>query len=358
MVLGRLVAVVAGGVGLVLIAKDIWDLRNGVLPIIASEMKSDASHQKIREELAMVLKTQLNEQTKTLSAQTADKVVGIWQEFRRVHAKVVELAGKHQRFKAFLDSIGRNDMPKLDRVAAIVLVNEVEAGILKRLDDGTLDQAVKNFNGDALQIAEDTNSLADSFGWINLTDAKLKPVLDNELHRRARPDAFTKAGLNKILALEDRMVIIRLTELTREARDPLIDLEPDRLKTLAKTLDSSELASLSRYMTGLKPAARLRILNAVASDSVQFRKISSAGIREAILRSDDQLAAVALMLRAGGLTAVSLIPEDIELALEGRIQPWLIWEKHSMALDNPLLCWVCFSSLYSGGFFLEGARKW
>ncbi|HWK34197.1 MAG TPA: hypothetical protein VNR51_11020, partial [Hyphomicrobium sp.] len=31
-VLARLVSVVAGGVGLVLIAKDIWDLRNGVLP--------------------------------------------------------------------------------------------------------------------------------------------------------------------------------------------------------------------------------------------------------------------------------------------------------------------------------------
>ena len=34
-ILSRLVSVVAGGVGLVLIAKDIWDFRHGVLPIIA-----------------------------------------------------------------------------------------------------------------------------------------------------------------------------------------------------------------------------------------------------------------------------------------------------------------------------------
>jgi hypothetical protein len=34
-VLGRLVSVVAGGVGVVLIAKDIWEFRHGVLPIIA-----------------------------------------------------------------------------------------------------------------------------------------------------------------------------------------------------------------------------------------------------------------------------------------------------------------------------------
>ena len=34
-ILSRLVSVVAGGVGLVLIAKDIWDFRHGVLPIVA-----------------------------------------------------------------------------------------------------------------------------------------------------------------------------------------------------------------------------------------------------------------------------------------------------------------------------------
>src|SRR5581483_11055976 len=39
-ILSKLVSVVASGVGLVLIAKDIWDFRHGVLPIVAGEMKS------------------------------------------------------------------------------------------------------------------------------------------------------------------------------------------------------------------------------------------------------------------------------------------------------------------------------
>ncbi len=331
-VLGRLVTVVAGGVGLVLIAKDIWDLRNGVLPIIAAEMKSDESHQKIREELAAVLKTQLTEQTKTLSAQTADKVVGIWQEFRRVHAKVIELTEKHDRFKGFLDTVGREDMPKLDRVAAIVLANEGEDGILKRLGDGTLDEAVKNFDNNALQIAEDANSIEESFGWINLTGAKLGPIVEYELHRRARPDELTKAGLNKILALEDRLAIVRLAELSREARQPLIELETGRLKSLVKSLNAVELDSLSRFMTGLKPAAKTRVLNAVESDPGKFRKISDPVIREAILRSDDQQSAVGLMLRSGGLGDVSQIPEDVGLVLDGRIDPRLVWEKHTVPL--------------------------
>jgi hypothetical protein len=51
-ILGRLVSVVAGGVGLILIAKDIWDFRHGVLPIIGTEMKSKDTKDKVREELA------------------------------------------------------------------------------------------------------------------------------------------------------------------------------------------------------------------------------------------------------------------------------------------------------------------
>jgi hypothetical protein len=49
-VLSRLVSVVAGGVGLALIAKDIWDFRHGVLPIIADEMKSQATKDKVEED--------------------------------------------------------------------------------------------------------------------------------------------------------------------------------------------------------------------------------------------------------------------------------------------------------------------
>ena len=329
-VLGRLVSVVAGGVGLVLIAKDIWDMRNGVLPIIAAEMKSNASNEKIREELVSVLKSQLGDQAKILSAHTADKVVAIWQEFRRVHAKVVELSLKHEGFKSFLDTVNRGDMPRLDRVAAIILANEGEAGILKRLDNGTLNEAVKKFDNDALQIAEDTNSLEQSFGWLKLTGAKLKPILEYDIHRRAKHTDFTPSGLAKTMALNDRLAITRLTDLTREARTPLFELDGEKLKKLAREFNTAELETLSRYLTGLKPAAKSRIINAVAFNPVQFRKISSTAIREAILTSEDQQAAVNLMLRTSSMMDLPNIPKDIQLAFDGRINPRLVWEKHTL----------------------------
>jgi hypothetical protein len=90
-VLARLVSVVAGGVGLVLLAKDIWDLRNGVLPIVADEMKSRETKQKVREELAKSLNEEIGRHVEDIGAKAAGRVIEVWQEFRRAHAKALQI---------------------------------------------------------------------------------------------------------------------------------------------------------------------------------------------------------------------------------------------------------------------------
>src|SRR5436190_18763384 len=134
-VLSRLVSVVAGGVGVVLIAKDIWDFRHGVLPIIATEMKSKETKDKVREELAKSIDEQIGDSVKEIAEKTADRVLDIWLEFRRAHAKVVELADKQEVFKRFLETVKADDMPKLDEIVGLVLASEGETGFNKRLGD-------------------------------------------------------------------------------------------------------------------------------------------------------------------------------------------------------------------------------
>ena len=115
-VLARLVSVVAGGVGLVLIAKDIWDLRKGVLPIIAEEMKAKATKEKVQEELAKSLDEQIGEHVKEIGSKAAERVVQIWQEFRRAHAKALDLAERNPAFRGFLDSVKPEALARLDEV--------------------------------------------------------------------------------------------------------------------------------------------------------------------------------------------------------------------------------------------------
>ena len=75
-------------------------------------MKSKETKDKVREELAKSIAEQIDDSLKEIAEKTAERVVEIWLEFRRAHAKVVELAERQEDFKRFLETV------KADRHAA------------------------------------------------------------------------------------------------------------------------------------------------------------------------------------------------------------------------------------------------
>lgn len=328
-ILSRIVSVAAGGVGLVLIAKDIWGFRNGVLPIIADEMKSKASKDKVQAEIANAVKEQMGDHVKEIAQKTAERVVDIWQDYRRAHAKVIEMSDKHPAFKAFLDTVAAAAMPKLDQMTSIVLASEGEAGLLARVADGSLNEAITKLPDEAVDIAKDTRSLTTALKWAALAGADLAKVHNYEIHRKAAPEDFTRVGLTRLLALDDRLAISRLTGLKRGAREALFELETGELKLLARALDEAQLASLSQYLTGLKREAADRVMRAVSRNPQKMQSLAKSFVRNAVLRSSDQTAAVNIVLRADSLFDFADLPGDIELVRDGRVSPVLLWEKHT-----------------------------
>jgi hypothetical protein len=331
-ILSRLVSVVASGVGLVLIAKDIWDFRHGVLPIVAGEMKAKETKDKVREELAKSVAEQIGDGLKEIAEKTAERVVEIWLEFRRAHAKVVELAERQEGFKRFLETVKADDMPRLDEIVGLVLAGEGEAGVLKRLSDGTLHRAVTGLPPAALEIAREARSLETALQWSAVAGDSLPKVVEYEVHRRAKPEAFSKASLQRLLGLQDRLAITRLASLTPEARTSLFELETGELKGLSRALDETQLDSLSRYLTGLDKASAQRVLRAVAQTPARMAELAKPRVRDAIIASSDQAAAVGMMLQASSLPDPTLMLEHLKLVLDGRVSPWLMWEKHPVSL--------------------------
>jgi hypothetical protein len=59
---------------------------------------------------------------------------------------------------------------------------------------------------------------------------------------------------------------------------------------------------------------------------------SSARVRDAVLASRDQDAAVAMMLRTNSLPNPAIVSADFGLVLDGQVSPVLLWEKHSVLL--------------------------
>ena len=332
-VLSRLVSVVAGGVGLVLIAKDLWDFRNGVLPIIATEMKAPATKDKVRDELASTLNQQMNEHVKEIAEAAADQVIQVWQTFRRAHALVLRIADENGEFRKFLDGVKPDALPRLDEVVSILVASEGEASILRRLQDGSLNNAVHLMPEQGLEIARELKSIQAGLDWTALAGDQLGSVLQYELHKRIAPKDLTRASLDRILALNDRTAIIRIASVPPEARDMLFTLGPSDLNGLLRSLSEDELKALAGYLSGLKLEPREKILRAVAADPAKMQILASRSVRERIIASSDQSAAADMMLEpAAGLSTKAFI-KDAGLVWDGRVAPLLLWDKHPQAVS-------------------------
>jgi hypothetical protein len=330
-VLSRLVSVVAGGVGLVLIAKDLWDFRNGVLPIIATEMKAPATKEKVREELAKTLSSQMNDHVKDISTAAADQVVAVWQTFRRAHALVLRIADENSEFRTFLDGVDPRSLPRLDEVVAIIVASEGEPAILRRLQDGSLNQAVHLMPEKGMEIARDTKSISAGLAWTALAGDHLGQVVDYELHRRVSPKDLTSVSLDRILALNDRSAIIKVTSIPTAARDALFSLGSDDLNLLLRSLSEDELKSLAGYLDGLRPGPREKVLKAIAADPAKMQLLASRSIRERIIASRDQGAAAEMILEPSSGLSPRAVIDDTKLVWDGRVAPLLLWDKHPQA---------------------------
>lgn len=331
-VLSRLVSVAAGGVGLVLIAKDIWDFRNGVLPIIATEMKATATKDKVQTEIATMIAEQISEHVKEIAGATADHVIEIWQTFKRAHALVLKIAERDTAFRTFLDGVKPTALTRLDEIVSLIVAEEGEDSVIRRLTDGSLNDAVHIMPEAALTIARETRSVAKALAWNALAGDKLTAVTEYELYRRAAPEAFSRGALDRLLALDDRTAITRLASVSRDARDALLALDSNDLKSLAKSLSDTELGTLASYLNGLQPAPREQVLRSVAADPSRMQVLASERVRDAIIASADQSAAAEMMLRPASGFAPRAFARDAVMAWEQRVSPWLLWHKHPLGI--------------------------
>ena len=337
-VLSRLVSVVAGGVGLVLIAKDLWDFRHGVLPIIASEMKAPATKDKVREEIATVLSQQMGEHIKEIATSSADQVVEIWQSFRRAHALVLQIADSHPEFRKFLDGVKPAALPRLDEVVSILSSGgDGQAAVLRSLGDGSLNEAVHTMPPQGLEIARNLRSVQKALSWSTLAGDNLGRVLDYELHRRIDPNELTKASLDRILALGDRGSIMRIAAVPAQARDALFSLSNADLNALVRALSEGELTALAGYLKDLPQGPREKILRAVAANPARMQVLASSKVRERIIASSDQSAAAEMMLEPAVGISPKMFVEDAKLVWEGRVSPLLLWDKHPQAVAGGAL---------------------
>ena len=90
-------------------AKELWDLRLGVLPIVAKEMKSKSTKEGVQKSLVQQLEGELTKVLDGTPKEVADGIFKVWLNFKKNNAKTIALAKKYPEFRSYLESIQSDD---------------------------------------------------------------------------------------------------------------------------------------------------------------------------------------------------------------------------------------------------------
>jgi hypothetical protein len=334
MVASRIVSSVAGLAGLALIAKDIYDAGDGVFPIIAERMKSDETKLLIKEEIGKSIQTDIGQQVEVIADETAERIYTVWLDFRQKYNRLLALSEKSPAFAEFLKNRRLDQIGRLGQIVDIVSGTEGgEAAVLARVANGSLNRALLDLSDTALVIAEEQKSIDKALRWTQVAGRELPRVVELGVYRWLPVEGLTTETLQKILAINDRIAVGRIANLSPEARDFILSLPGDQVREFARRLNDRQLAAFADYERNLEPGAAKRLLRAVTDDPSVMRDLTAEGIREGILGSRDQLAALEMMLQeAPSLFGYGRIFKDADLVGSGNVAFRVFWERYWLAV--------------------------
>ncbi len=166
--------------------------------------------------------------------------------------------------------------------------------------------------------------------------------------------------MQKILSINDKIAVARIANLDPQSREVILSLPADQMRDFARRLNDRQLAAFADYERNLEPNAARRLLRAVADDPAVMQDLTVEGLREAILRSRDQSAALNMIIHDdASLTSLfnyTRILKDAELVKNGAVSFRVFWERYWAAvllagfLLLVLLSWIegcCSAALKS-----------
>jgi hypothetical protein len=332
LVASRIISTFTGLLGLALIARDVYEANEGVFPLIAERMKSDEAKDLIKEELTKSIQADLTQQVGVIAEETTERIYSFWQEFKQKYNVLLSLAEKYADFGEFLKNRTVDQLGRLGRLVGYLLGEEQEAGVMKRVRDGSLGRALLDLDDTGVAIAIEMKSLDKALAWAALAGTRLAKAVEYGLPQIIPPGEINSKQLSTLLDFDNRATAQRIARLERAARDALLSLPSQTLKDLSRRLSESELAALATYQNRLEPRAAGSVLRQVAEDPSVMRTLGKSSIQGAILESRDQLSAVTMLLRDNATLSFTNIGQDLSEVRSGDVNYRVFVERYWSAL--------------------------
>ncbi len=325
--------------GWVLVAKELWDLRHGILPILAKEMKSDITKKRVRGELVKELDSEITKILKGIPKEISNGIYKAWINFKDDNARTLALATKYPEFAKLLVSIKSDDeaqsLSRLRKANRLVkMASEVggEDEVLRLVRDGSLRKGVLDLSEKSIAIAIDTRSIETALKWQDISRENIDRVVELGLHKINSPKSYSISKMGKLFSLQDDDKIRAIASIDVQKREILFQLPEEQFRSLTQSLSGDDLKTLSSYLVALTPEASKSFISGIQNNPQKIKFFGRADVRHGVFRSNDQIAAIELLLRKRSALEITMLPNDIRLVSSGSISPILLWTKQPLAV--------------------------
>lgn len=327
-------------IGGVLIIIDVYNSRDGALPLIRDSLQGDDVKDEMRKWMAEEVSEELRIEMPSLARNVANSAFSQWQDFRMKFIRVLQLSETNPRFRQILDFTEIDQLAKLSELVA--LVEEHEQDRLEDLIRSGKFEFMQTLPEDALEIYRHSGKSDALISWAELAGDLILQVVEYQLYLVSDATDFVDFDtLDNVLRLEDETAIRKSMSLDSEEREALLALPLETTRSLLLgDLNASQLSLLAEILLTLRSTQNAELLaDFVLNYPALLSLLESDSVKDALLQSQDLQAALSFLVEGtfgeNGVGRVFQVLEDLAPVLSGDVSWLLFWQKNGRFLSNP-----------------------
>ena len=258
---------VAGWViGGALIIYDVYQAWEGSLPQIRDDLKAESVKETIRDEIVSVVDQELTNSMPGISQSVTVEIYRRWRSFLRDFEHVLRLAENNEDFRLLLEDVTPDQVEKLSELVEIT-ADVLGIEWLNRLIGTGEFKLLFDLPRASFKILRDTSDPGLVLRWAQVADVRIVGVAEKELYKYASPEMVGgRETLEKILALENTLLIKDLMQKGFEEREVLLGLPTMQTKWILTELSSPQIDWAISYLLELQSSSQVRLMDFVIRD--------------------------------------------------------------------------------------------